>query len=568
MGKKPDQSVLLILNLLMVNILCRISKWNTRSHIPLICLKESIDCNSSKSSPPLKANPNHPARKFIVRWFILVTLGLFLAPRLSAQEQLLNLPLPSDGLRYRSYAEIEPKWPATHGVGSVCLWGDDRFAAVSITIDDNNTPDFPFWRQVSADNGWKLTWFVIVHPYLWDIYNNVPGSNTGYYGTAALFKTLYDEGHEVELHGSDGPMNSLSDVDYEDHVVRSINHMESVIGNQMTTFAYPSGEVDRGDGTKSFIPIIGRYLISARGTSGGATPVTNLDYLQTKSMGTATNIDPLTSNWAKMEQKPVNLKFSAYRGWAVCLFHKVQDQASTLATMNFIKAGENAGKYWVKPYSHVARYAQERESSTLTVTSVSPSKIAFTLSDRMHDGIFNVPLTVKFRTNGWTGAKAHQNGTPVPVRLVTNAGATYALVDAIPDRGPVALRATAPDTDNDGMPDVWESEQGFNPGDPADASLDEDKDGRTNREEFQADTLPKNHSDRLINWLEREGEGFTFVLSPIPQWATPWVEYSPNLIDWYPLTPSVISRESGVVRLRDPAAPTDRRFYRLKLTEN
>jgi hypothetical protein len=243
-----------------------------------------------------------------------------------------------------------------------------------------------------------------------------------------------------------------------------------------------------------------------------------------------------------------------------------KDKAATIALFDFIKANES--KYWVKPYSHVARYAQQRESSALTVTGVSSSKITFTLTDQMHDGIFNVPLTVKFRTNGWTGAKAHQNGKPVPVRLVTHAGATYALVDAVPDRGPVALRATAPDADNDGMPDLWETEHGFNPGDPTDALEDADQDGRTNREEFLADTLPKNRSDRLVNWLEREGEGFTFALSPIPPWATPWVEYSPNLVDWYPLTPSVISQESGVVRLRDPAALTDRRFYRLKLTEN
>lgn len=483
-------------------------------------------------------------------------------------EQLLNLPLPSNGLRYGSYAEIERQWPATHGAGSVCLWGDDRFAAVSITIDDNNVSDFPFWRQVSADNGWKLTWFVIVHPYLWDIYNNVPGINTGYFGTAAQFKTLYDEGHEVELHGSADPMNSLSDADYEDHVLRSINYLESVIGNQITTFAYPSGKVDRGDDTRSFIPIIGRHLISSRGTSGGATPISNVDYLQTKSMGEAASLDPATSNWAKMEQTDKKIAFSAYRGWAVLLFHKMQDQASTLVTMDFIKAGEDAGKYWVKPYSHVARYAQQRESSTLVVNRATPSKIEFTLTDRMHDEIFNVPLTVKFRADGWTGAKAHQNGTPVPVRLVTNAGATYALVDAVPDRGPVALRATAPDTDNDGMPDVWEIEQGFNPEDPADAVLDADQDGWTNREEFLADSNPKDRSDHLISWLEREGEGFTFAFSPIPQWATPKVEYSPNLTDWYPLTPSVISQESGVARLHDPTVPTGRRFYRLKLTEN
>jgi peptidoglycan/xylan/chitin deacetylase (PgdA/CDA1 family) len=264
--------------------------------------------------------------------------ALLMASPLRGQEQLLNLPLPSDGLRYHSYAEIDPQWPTTHGAGSVCLWGDDRFSAVSITIDDNNAPDFPFWRQVSADYDWKLTWFVIVYPYVWDIYNNVVGSNTGYSGTIQQFKDLYDEGHDIELHGAT-EMNSLSDAAYEEQVLLSIAKMESVIGNDFMTFAYPSGTID-GDSAGSYKEIIRKHLISARGTSGGATPVTNGDYLQTKSMGPGTDTTSASSFWLKMEQKPVNLKFSAYRGWAVCLFHKVNDQAATRITMDFISTVE------------------------------------------------------------------------------------------------------------------------------------------------------------------------------------------------------------------------------------
>jgi len=40
------------------------------------------------------------------------------------------------------------------------------------------------------------------------------------------------------------------------------------------------------------------------------------------------------------------------------------------------------------------------------------------------------------------------------------------------------------DSDNDGMPDEWESKHGLNPRDAADASLDRDKDGYTNIEEY------------------------------------------------------------------------------------
>ena len=46
------------------------------------------------------------------------------------------------------------------------------------------------------------------------------------------------------------------------------------------------------------------------------------------------------------------------------------------------------------------------------------------------------------------------------------------------------------DTDNDGMPDVWERTNGFDPYNPADAVLDADHDGSTNLQEYREGTNP------------------------------------------------------------------------------
>lgn len=46
------------------------------------------------------------------------------------------------------------------------------------------------------------------------------------------------------------------------------------------------------------------------------------------------------------------------------------------------------------------------------------------------------------------------------------------------------------DSDNDGMPDVWETKNGLNPKNAADASLDRNKDGYTNIEEYLNSIIP------------------------------------------------------------------------------
>ena len=372
--------------------------------------------------------------------FILLAGMMFCCAQVNAQN-LLNLPEPAAGsTRYPSYAAIEKSWPAAHGQGSICFWGDDKFAAVSLTIDDNNYPDVTFWRQVSAEFGWKLTWFLIVYPGMWDIYNNVPGNNVGYNGSAAQWKTLYDEGHEIGLHGSCA-MNTNSEAYYLDHMNRSITHLESVISNNIVTYAYPCGTVDSPTAVDGFRNVCSNLFIGARGTTGGATSPFTGDYMNTYSMGAAFNQDTFN----KMEDNTRALLYSSYRGWAVFLWHGLLGDTNKIAgayeVFNYLAANED--KYWIKTFGEVARYAQERESGVLNVTSVAADQIQFTLTDSMTNSLFNYPLTVKFRVDNWADAVAVQNGQSIPVSLVTYSNNTYALVQAVPDQGTVVLSKAA-----------------------------------------------------------------------------------------------------------------------------
>jgi hypothetical protein len=63
-----------------------------------------------------------------------------------------------------------------------------------------------------------------------------------------------------------------------------------------------------------------------------------------------------------------------------------------------------------------------------------------------------------------------------------------------------------PDSDSDGLPDDWEIAHGLNPTNSADAALDGDGDGVSNREEYLAGTGPDDPQSYLrVESLTREG---------------------------------------------------------------
>jgi hypothetical protein len=57
--------------------------------------------------------------------------------------------------------------------------------------------------------------------------------------------------------------------------------------------------------------------------------------------------------------------------------------------------------------------------------------------------------------------------------------------------------AEVADSDGDGMPNIWEVQNNFNPSDPADGRLDADGDGLTNVQEYLAGTDPRSGVSRL-----------------------------------------------------------------------
>jgi hypothetical protein len=92
-----------------------------------------------------------------------------------------------------------------------------------------------------------------------------------------------------------------------------------------------------------------------------------------------------------------------------------------------------------------------------------------------------------------------------------------------------------PDTDGDGMPNVWETANGLNPYDPADAALDPDRDGLTNWQEYLAGTDPQDATSFLgftsvttfggtvtLNFIRMANRSYTIQYGEAP--AGPWLK--------------------------------------------
>jgi hypothetical protein len=121
-----------------------------------------------------------------------------------------------------------------------------------------------------------------------------------------------------------------------------------------------------------------------------------------------------------------------------------------------------------------------------------------------------------------------------------------------------------PDMDGDGMDDAWETANGLNPNDPADALLNADGDGVDNLGEYQSGTDPQDDTSFLKVDDINVGSGVNVVFQGVLGRSYS-ILYKDSLdeVEWQKLT-DVVPTQDGLISVNDPSgSPT--RYYKLVL---
>ena len=121
------------------------------------------------------------------------------------------------------------------------------------------------------------------------------------------------------------------------------------------------------------------------------------------------------------------------------------------------------------------------------------------------------------------------------------------------------------DTDNDGIPDLWETANGLNPS-VNDAALDPDGDGASNLAEFLAGTDPRSAASKLA--ITSVGfstaERLTVIWFGVPG-KLYRLSTSADLITWQPLDPLVLATTTGPQTATCDTGGATRLFVRVEI---
>src|SRR5574344_2448143 len=201
-------------------------------------------------------------------------------------------------------------WPAKPGDAEVCLWKDDKVAALSLTIDDNCEPDHDWWLEQCKKHGFRVTFFVIA---------GAIDRNPGFFGKWSGWRAFASNGcvsvqsHSLN-HQRHDDTRDAEEVRLEYAGSRALID-KNLPAQRCLALAYPNGKGNRD--------LAAKYFIACRGTVGTPNPANQINYLWVNiGQLTEPGFEVMTTGKTSGEPKWLNRRLY-YRGWCATLCHSV-----------------------------------------------------------------------------------------------------------------------------------------------------------------------------------------------------------------------------------------------------
>ena len=355
-------------------------------------------------------------------------------------DQQRYLPPETDRINIDDYL----KWPEKVGDANIALWYGNATGAFTFGVDDN--------QNVS---GGKANWLRMNREYGAVFNFNVnPNGIAGNSSTANDWRELLAAGNVIQSHTwshinhtTNGYTSAQSLYEYS----APIKAIEAITGVPVLAFAGADGSIRIDDLSAPLHSV-------SRGGSQNPTLAQNVNYLSVNTISgdgihSMTNAGThgsreaiiksvITRNYTVNNQfgQPTNY----YGGWSNIFTHAWGAGTEPLYR-DWVKPAVDAGLLWTESLVEVGLYAQERDTAVISniTNNILGGSYSFDLTDEMADDIFDRPLTIKVNVGAtWTGVTAKQNGVDIPAKIVTNTSGTFAMVDAVPDKGLIVLTGT------------------------------------------------------------------------------------------------------------------------------
>jgi len=381
-------------------------------------------------------------------------------------------PLPEGRMRNLAETPAQPRfaldgkdWPQKPGAASVCLWEDDKVAAMSFLVWGGVPASLTAAEKLAKQyEGARFSSSLIVgyieHPSLH------PGVKIDQAAPGAwdVDKDAFSQG----IHFMSQSMTWNVDPVFEDgwlgpewECAESIHQIDANIpGHKTKVLLKPGAYMGPFNVSKNWKPVVTQYFVAEVGAPGeGINPANQIDYFNIETRGcqklNPAQADPTEENGANpaadnfynlLNSDPKNPNYKYYRGWVIPSIHILEADTANPSSILYGKALDFFAKHrddiWSGCVDDVALYGEERDTATLTTTESTEERIALKLTSKMDPSSCDYPLTVKVRLPAnWKNAVAMQESKALSLSIVEHEGSHFALIRAAPDQGAILLQA-------------------------------------------------------------------------------------------------------------------------------